>query len=106
MICTALTTLGLSVDQLMTGDMAFDEPHEYLNVRQVVAYHHGKEMAIDNMLASGNAYSHQPEHSDHLLRTIMDLGMTAERKDMRSMTVWERDLAQALADRKRGRVDG
>jgi hypothetical protein len=36
----------------------------------------------------------------------MDLGMTAERKDMRSMTVWERDLAQALADRKRGRVDG
>lgn len=109
MICGALSTIGPAFDwsNLVLGSL-FDEtllktrPGFGLpgTTRHWIAV--GKDAAITHLLDGGNGYP--PNHSaDALASATIDAGMTAERRDFRSLKIWMVSLAECQRDASIGR---
>lgn len=80
-------------------------PECQLGLEALNIIHNAKDASIVHMLANGNGFPSSP-YGNQASNTAFDLGCSQERRDHRSWLVWDRDLPQCLADRKRGRVDG
>lgn len=102
--CSQLSTL-IPPHRLVHG-AGFAEPtRSSLASEELRLLHSGKERSIHHMLTGGNGFPDNDSFS-HYAQTVMDAGATNERRDLRSLQVWSRDLTQCQADRKRGRCDG
>lgn len=73
-----------------------------LTISELDVINDGKEAGIRDMLAGGNGFP--IGHYSTIMATAFDSGCTIERRDLRSLRLWERDLQQCLADRKKGAV--
>lgn len=80
-------------------------PECQLGLEALDIIHSGKDASIISMLVGGNGFP-SSHYDNQSANTAFDLGCSQERRDQRSWLVWNRDLAQCLADRKRGRVEG
>ena len=108
MICYQLNSVptldlnGFSERGLRYGAQAVNEPYVrpdcYFPRNSLAEFHEGKDASIRNMLALGNGWPKElyTHGSD------FNLGCTEEVRDMRSLRMWERDLGQCMADKKRG----
>lgn len=76
-------------------------PECELGLEVLDVIHRGKDASIIHMLAGGNGFP-----LDIHLSTAFNIGCTQERRDLRSILVWAKDLNQCAVDRKNGRVEG
>jgi hypothetical protein len=108
MICHDMTGFhGLSPQLLLKGSL-FTERHLAGDKELAHWYMKGKDDSITHMLCSGNGFPTKTVHNFPTFthQVVWDQACVQERRDIRSMNVWARDLTQALADRRNGRVDG
>lgn len=105
MICGQLSTIssfslrGLEIGSRMQEYSTYDYT---LSDKELNAIREGRDRAICHLILNGNGFAEPPTHYDIHEISAFDIGVTQERRDLRSMLVWSRDLNQCKADMKKG----
>lgn len=111
MICDQLTAIagfrghsfsraGLEIGSRMQEYIV--RPGCQLSDKSLIALREGKDRAIDHTLAGGNGFAEPPRFFDPVELSAFDMGCVQERRDLRSLLVWQKSLRQCFADRKKG----
>ena len=104
MICSHLCRIT-SAAALAAGARAINEPYVrpdcQLSPKELELIHEGKDESINDSLSGGNGFPFYKPF-DLVAANIFQMGVTEERRDLRSVLAWQADLSLCLADRKKG----
>jgi hypothetical protein len=83
------------------GARAINEPKlrpgVHASSSDLCSMHEGKDASIESLLAGGNGFT---QHFGY--NSYFDIGMTEEKRDMRSMQHWQESFYNCEFDRRRG----
>lgn len=98
MICSQLTTIGLSERALLVGARMdeFDFHPEY--AEGIREYQRGKELVIEDMSCGGGGFLYNNAALN------IEMGASVERGDLTRLLQWQANLANCKLDKAQGRV--